>query len=157
MLFRPRKAIHVLGWRVPLTPGLFVARREAFARQLAQAFVVRFVNKKDLAAALAQASRGGILDEVAKSVSPLSRAVMFGTLDKMSTEDIGELCEAVAESVKGSGMVEHLAVEKVSAMSAAEIETMLMDVVEKEFGAITVLGGVLGLVIGSCQSILQLL
>lgn len=157
MLFKPRKPVYVLGWKLPFTPGVFIARKETFARQLADVIVDRCINRRDFALALAQASESGVLDHFAEGMSPVARQLLYAGMRKMSAEDIDRRCGRFAETVRNSRMVEDLVTDKISLMSADEIEAMILGVAAKEFGAIAVLGGILGFVAGSVQSILSLL
>lgn len=155
MLFWPRQPVFVANWQLPLTPGLFVARRHQFASQLAQTVEDGFVSGPDLCRALAQASKSGMLDKMAGKAGPLG-SVFLDMLFGLGTDKIKEIADNLSHSVKDSGMVQTVICEKVASMDVAEVEEMVTGVVERELRAITLLGGVLGLVVGCVQPLILL-
>jgi uncharacterized membrane protein YheB (UPF0754 family) len=80
MIFWPKREYRLFGRRIPGTPGLFVARRRDFARQLAIAFTERFCAPADVAKALGQALESGlegrvlaVLDRSISTLNPIIR------------------------------------------------------------------------------------
>lgn len=155
MLFWPRQPVFVAKRRLPMTPGLFVARRHQFAGQLAQMVEDEFVSGPDLCRALAQAARSGMLDDMVSSHGPMG-AMVAKAVSGLGPDKIRRLADGLSSSVKDSGMVSSVISEKITSMDVVEVEEMVTGVVERELGAITLLGGVLGFVVGCLQPVLFL-
>jgi uncharacterized membrane protein YheB (UPF0754 family) len=156
MLFWPQKPVFLLKRRLPMTPGLFVSRRNQFARQLAQSVEDGFLSGPDLCQALAQASRSGFLEKIAERAGTPG-LIVFSFICDLDSSTIRRMADSLSVSVKDSGMVKSVIEEKVASMDVDEVEEMVMNVVERELGVITLLGGVLGLVVGSIQPLVWLL
>lgn len=157
MLFRPREPWFFFGWRVPMTPGIFVARREEFARRLAASLVDHLGSRKDVAMALAQAVDRGFVDKMLSVLPLASRVVVSSYLGGLKPADIDNFCKHLSSTLSSTDLVEVVVVDKISSLEPGEIENMILDVVEKEFSSLAVLGGVLGFVAGSVQSLVMAL
>jgi uncharacterized membrane protein YheB (UPF0754 family) len=156
MLFRPRKPVFVFGRRVPLTPGLFVARREQFADQLAELTRERFLTGRDLCLALAQAHDSGFLGTALGTFGSFAASMITGKLESMSPEKMRMMMDSLSDSIKETDFVDNIIRDKVSSMEVEEVESMVLGVIQRELRAITALGGFLGFAIGGVQSIVLL-
>lgn len=74
-----------------------------------------------------------------------------------ASEGLAELAASESSAMLRSMDVRSLVVEKVDALDMIDVERMILKVVDKELGAITVFGGVLGALIGIFQSLFFLL
>jgi len=89
---------------------------------------------------------------------PLSRTVALDdealeSLAASASEGLAELAASESSAMLRSLDVRSLVVEKIDALDMIEVERMILKVVDKELGAITVFGGVLGALIGIFQSL----
>ncbi len=74
-----------------------------------------------------------------------------------AAKGLTELAAAESPTMLESIDIRSLVVDKIDSLDMIEVERMLLRVIEKELGAITAFGGVLGALIGAVQSVLLLL
>jgi len=74
-----------------------------------------------------------------------------------AAEGLAELAADESSNMLGSMDIRSLVIEKIDSLDMIDVERMILKVVDKELGAITLFGGVLGAVIGVFQSLLFLL
>ncbi len=161
MIFWPRKEYRLFGRRIPGTPGLFVARRRDFARQLALAFVERFCAPVDVTRALGQALDAGLEEQIWSQIDvelerlpSVLRAQIRGRLVQRLTlfpDEVVAMAVWASDFVKKSGLVDKVMISNIDAMSVDEIESMVRTVCARELKAIVWSGAALGLVIGLVQ------
>ncbi len=81
-------------------------------------------------------------------------------LEALSTSVADGLVELAARESSGilrSLDVRTLVVDKIDSLDMIEVERMILRVVDKELGAITAFGGILGAIIGILQSLFMFL
>jgi uncharacterized membrane protein YheB (UPF0754 family) len=154
MLFRPHRAYHIFGLRIPFTPGLFVKRRRDFARSIAHMIEDRFTETDDLVAAFYEAQKKGLVREFVESMGPLFKAGWNLYMSKTNGESFKRDLEKLAESLHKGNIVSDTVCDKIEKMSTIEIETLVMAVVHRELRAITWLGALIGAMIGGSQVLL---
>lgn len=121
MLFRPHKAVYVLGHRLPFTPGIVPRRKDQLAKILGDAIVAKFFNADDLEIIFTD----GIADAVADSVMELldSGAKPSRLLDALPAEAVEhletELCIRIQAAFCTSDMPRLLAEKGVEMVSGA--------------------------------------
>jgi uncharacterized membrane protein YheB (UPF0754 family) len=74
-----------------------------------------------------------------------------------AAKGLTELAAAESPTMLDSIDIRSLVVDKIDSLDMIEVERMLLRVIDKELGAITAFGGVLGAIIGMAQSVLLLL
>ena len=74
-----------------------------------------------------------------------------------AAEGLSELAASESSDMLRSMDIRSLVIEKIDSLDMIDVERMILRVVDKELGAITVFGGILGAVIGVFQSLLFLL
>lgn len=152
MIFWPYKPIVVMGVRLPMTPGLFVARRREFASAFAQALVDRFLGPRDVVQSLGQALDAGLENKILEALPPAIAKFAKAKVDDLSVADIRALGEGVSKFIRESGMVDKLIVGNIEAMPAVEMERMVKNVCGRELRTMAFfdagVGGTVGLVHG---------
>ena len=93
------------------------------------------------------------------SGAPLFEAVSIsdealGEIAASAADGLSELAAAESGEVLRSIDIRSLVVDKIDSLDMIEVERMILKVVDKELGAITMFGGILGAVIGLFQSLL---
>lgn len=154
MLFRPHKAYHIFGLRIPFTPGLFVKRRRDFARSIAQMIEDRFTETDDLVAAFFEAQKKGLIREFVQSMGPLFQVGWGLYASKTDKDGLKRDLEKLAKSLHDGHIVSDTVCDKIGRMTTSEIETLVMAVVQRELRAITWLGALIGALIGGSQVLL---
>ncbi|MBU0929137.1 MAG: DUF445 family protein [Spirochaetes bacterium] len=94
--------------------------------------------------------------------SPLGEVVAVDiasleSLAEAAAEGLSELAVSESSDLLASMDIRSLVVEKIDSLDMIDVERMILKVVDKELGAITIFGGILGAVIGVFQSLLFLL
>ncbi len=170
MLFHPRKPKRILGWTLQ---GLFPKRQAELAdllggivekelvnhediqrvihdpgfqrriRILVDTYVSRFIQKKlskvhPLIAGLLQAGR--VLDKL--------KGLVVDEVERF----IPDMLEKAAQELESRFEFSTIVREKIEGFSIEKLETVLSDLMKREFRFIEVVGGVLGLLVGTVQS-----
>lgn len=154
LVFWPRREFRVLGRRVPLTPGVFAARRKEFAVAVAQLIEERFITGEDVYAAVRRAHGDGVLQKVSDKYPVLGMAMnlYFST---RTDEGFRNDCRDLADGVRGSRVVAESVRTSMDAMSIDEVEGMVMAVIASELRLVIWLGAPLGAVVGFLQALLD--
>lgn len=166
MIFRPIKARRFLGIRVQ---GLIGKRQQELAKAIGRVVGNHLVEHKDVLRSLNQLDFTGILNGV------LDRGLTPKIAELRSLPLIGGfLTEARVADIRGSivqGVMEHkesvldeverglakgldvpaLVETKVAAFAVEKLESLILEVANRELRAIEILGGVLGAVMGIAQ------
>jgi uncharacterized membrane protein YheB (UPF0754 family) len=154
MLFWPREKKYVLGYHVPLTPGLFVRRRHVFSGSVAKLVETRFTNADDMYAMVQRAEEEGVMDKFLESMGPAFKLVFMSYIKRTSFEDFKKDCRKLAVTMRRGRLVSKTVKQKIDDMPTLEIENMVLGVVQRELRVITWLGAVLGAAIGALQLLL---
>ena len=168
MLFHPRKPIRVL---FVTFHGVFPKRQQVVAEKFGEVVARELVSSDDI---LATVQRGLTSEAFVARLAPqletmvakdlpreLPMLAMFLTPELIKTvrdallrmlepfmQQAGaKLCESLKDEIDIQGMVR----EKVAAFSSDKLETMLLDIMRKEFKFIELVGAVLGFLIGIAQ------
>ena len=159
MLFQPRRAWRLWGWRVPFTPGLVPRSQPELARKIGQTVEQHLLDGEDIANLLqSPAGRQHIDDAISRLVRSLRDRVGFvgDLLDRVrptATKVIGDTIHwSTARLLKGlpvgstvQGKVESLPVE--------ELERLIVGISRRHLRGITLLGAPIGAMIGLCQAL----
>lgn len=151
MVFRPREAKHVLGIRVPLTPGIFARRRGDFAKAVSELIEDKFGGGEDIHAVIVDAHKSGALDKALSEFGPVLRFAVSTYFRRSTADDFRRDCQRLSTRLRDGAVIRGLISRKIDDMRAEEIEYMVTSVVHNEFRALTWLGAVIGAVIGIVQ------
>jgi len=168
MLFNPKEEKNILGLKVQ---GIFPKRQKAFAEKLGALVANELLSLEDIQQKIGSESNQALmLDTVSlkmdnflnhklKEAMPMvammlgkdTKAKIKATLMLEFTESLPEILQKVNDNIQKDLDVEQLVVEKVSNFSTDKLESILYDIMKKEFRFIEILGAVLGFIIGLLQ------
>lgn len=161
MLFRPYAPWRVLGWRVPLTPGLIPRERAQIAQAIAQTFTEHVLDTDQVAdLLLTDRVRAALRDKVAGMVDQLGG--LLGANPAMLTMAKGMAGDLLLREIDALARVdgptgEHIRErirERIDALDVARLEALVLGFSRKQFRAITWFGVLLGGLIGVAQVLL---
>jgi uncharacterized membrane protein YheB (UPF0754 family) len=161
MLFRPYAPWRVLGWRVPLTPGLIPRERAQIAHAIAETFTQHVLDGDQVAdLLLTDAVCSRLKDKVAGMVEQLggllgANAAMLGMAKGMAGDLLLREIDALARADGPSGdHIRERIRERIDALDVARLEELVLGFSRKQFRAITWFGVLLGGLIGMAQVLL---
>ncbi|MFZ5493433.1 MAG: DUF445 domain-containing protein [Pseudomonadota bacterium] len=161
MLFRPYAPWRVLGWRVPLTPGLIPRERAQIAYAIAETFTEHVLDGDQVAdLLLTDTVRTRLKDKVAGMVDQLggllgANATMLGMAKGMAGDLLLREIDALARADGPSGdHIRERIRERIDALDVARLEALVLGFSRKQFRAITWFGVLLGGMIGVVQVLL---
>ena len=174
MLFHPRKPVSILGITIQ---GIFPKRQTQFAEKLGklvstellsfeeiQAAITNPENLKGLMPKLETAVDHFLRNKLSEVMPMISMFIGDKTIDKIKTvltdeiqQLFPEMIEQYVSSMKNNLDLEKIVTEKVTGFSSDKLESILYQVMSKEFKFIEILGGVLGFLIGLIQIAITLL
>ena len=174
MLFHPRKPVSILGFTIQ---GIFPKRQTQFAAKLGklvstellsfeeiQSAITNPENLKGLMPKLETAVDHFLRNKLSEVMPMISMFIGDKTIDKIKsvlTDEIQqlfpEMIEQYVASMKNNLDLEKIVTEKVTNFSSDKLESILYQVMSKEFKFIEILGGVLGFLIGLIQIAITLL
>ena len=106
MLFRPRRAIKVGRWQLPLTPGIIPKRKSQLAHAIGQAVGEKLFTETDVKGALlSEEVKGSVAESVLGSVAGGSRSLAELLQQEMGAESYVRCKEVVAQKL--CGKLEH--------------------------------------------------
>lgn len=153
MLFWPRRPWIVFGKKLPFTPGLFVARKDDFARAIAVLVDRYFVEGGELYRLVQKAEDDGLL---MKAIGQMGKPFVLAFrlyVGGRTPEDFKRECDELAKVLRDGGVVRHVVEAKISGLATREIEDLVLSVVHRELRAIVWMGALLGGLIAVCQSL----
>lgn len=153
MIFWPHTEWRVLGVRVPFTPGMFVARRQAFAEAFAQTLVDRFCGPKDVIRGLGQALDAGLEERVRARMPAVIFSIIAGKLASLSADDVKALAEGASTFIRESNVVTQLVTSNVEAMSPVEIEALVREICGRELRSMAFFDAGIGFLVGLLQAL----
>lgn len=174
MLFHPRNPVNVLGIRIQ---GIFPKRQELFAEKLGRLVGQELLSFNDIEEKISNPENlKKVLPMVETHIDTFLRvklsnsmpmiAMFIGdkTIEKLKGVFMEELEELFPQLMKNySGTLkqqldlEQIVTEKVKAFSSDKLESILYQVMAKEFRFVEIIGGVLGFLIGLLQVAITLL
>lgn len=155
LVFWPRRPVYVLGRQLPLTPGLFIAGRDRFAREFSKMLVAQFMGPQGVHTALGQVLRSKVVQmallDIAKDPSTGLKGIValhaYARVRDVSEDDLAAFSAKVAVGIKESGAVETTIGTHMAAMAPEQVEHMVMAVVHHELRSIIWLGFPLGVLV----------
>jgi uncharacterized membrane protein YheB (UPF0754 family) len=171
MLFHPRQPLNILGWT---WQGLFPKRQSELAARLGQLVESELLSHQDIRRviddpdfqvrlrALVENTVHRFVQGKLTSLHPLLNTLLRGTVaDRVRDMIVDEmerflpdLVEQATTELESQIHIEHIVQEKIESFSPKRLETLLFSMLKKEFWFIEIVGGVLGLAVGSFQAIL---
>ncbi len=171
MLFHPRQPLNILGWT---WQGLFPKRQSELAARLGQLVESELLSHQDIRRViddpdfqvrlrtLVENAVHRFVQGKLTSLHPLLNTLLRGTVADRVRDMIVEemerflpdLVEQAATELESQIHIEHIVQEKIESFSPERLETLLFSMLKKEFWFIEIVGGVLGLAVGSVQAIL---
>jgi len=172
MLFHPRKGVRVFGLNFQ---GILPKRQKELARKLGQLVEEELVNHQDIRRAVSNPQFQDRLRVLIRlyvhrfihskltAIHPMLASLLKGTfLDKLVELIVAEvqsfipdMIEEASEELESRFNFQQLVQDKVESFSTEKIEAMFFSLMRKEFWFIELVGGLLGLVVGTAQSVLM--
>lgn len=169
MLFHPRRPVKVLFWT---WQGIFPKRQRELARNLGELVEQELVNHQDIKEVISdpefiQKLRNHIefyvdsfIQKKLTSIHPLLASVLKGrALEKIKEMIVQEvesfipdMIEQAAEELESRLRFSHIVQEKIESFSMQKLETVIFSILKKELWFVEIIGGVLGLLIGTIQA-----
>ena len=170
MLFHPRKPKRILGWTLQ---GLFPKRQAELADLLGDIVEKELVNHEDIQRViqdpafhrrirnLVDTYVSRFIHKKLTKVHPLLASLLQGrrVLDKIKDLVVDEverfipdMLEKAAHELESRFEFSSIVREKIEGFSIEKLEKVLFDLMKREFRFIEIVGGALGLLVGSVQS-----
>jgi uncharacterized membrane protein YheB (UPF0754 family) len=174
MLFHPREPYKFLGLTIQ---GIFPKRQQQFGEKLGKLVSDEFLSFKDIEQRIASPGNlekilplvdqhidAFLHNKLPKAFPMLSMFIGEKTISTMKTAFMEELTELFpilmhqyVNTLQKDLDLEHIVEEKVRAFSSDKLESVLYQIMAKEFRFVEILGGLLGFIIGLLQVLLTLL
>ncbi|MDZ7759388.1 MAG: DUF445 family protein [Desulfovermiculus sp.] len=171
MLFHPRQPVNILGWT---WQGLFPKRQSELAERLGQLVESELLSHQDIRRVIddpgfqfrlrtmVEGAVQRFVQGKLTSLHPLLNTLLRGTVaDRVSDMIVDEverflpdLIEQAASELESQIHIEDIVREKIEGFSPQRLEELLFSMLKKEFWFIEIVGGVLGLGVGSVQAVL---
>ena len=169
MLFHPKRPIKVLFWT---WQGIFPKRQKELAVKLGQLVEQELVNHEDIKEVIndpefIQKLHNSIefyvdsfIQNKLTSINPMLGSVLKGwgleKIKSMIVQEIEgfipEMIEQAAQELESRLKFSHIVQEKIESFSMEKLEEVIFTILKKELWFVEIMGGVLGLFIGSIQS-----
>ncbi len=174
MLFHPREPYYFLGLKIQ---GIFPKRQQQFGEKLGKLVSDEFLSFKDIEQKISDPANlekilpmveshidGFLHTKLPQAFPMLSMFIGEKTIATMKTAFMEELQELFpllmnqyVNSLQKELDLEHIVEEKVRQFSSDKLESILYQIMAKEFRFVEILGGVLGFIIGCIQILITLL
>ncbi len=174
MLFHPRKPIRFLGLTIQ---GIFPKRQQQFAEKLGKLVSNELLSFDDIATKLSNPDNLKQLsplienhldhflrNKLAAEMPIISAFVGEKTISKLKSVFLEELnslfpglMQQYSSNLRQSLDLEKIVIEKVSGFSSDKLESILLQIMAKEFRFVEIIGGVIGLFIGLVQVAITLI
>lgn len=174
MLFHPREPYHFLGMTIQ---GIFPKRQQQFGEKLGKLVSDEFLSFRDIEEKISSPGNlekilplveehidGFLHNKLPKAFPMLSMFIGEKTISTMKGAFMEELqglfpilMQQYVNTLQKDLDLEHIVEEKVRSFSSDKLESVLYQIMSKEFRFVEVLGGVLGFIIGLVQVFLTLL
>ena len=166
MIFRPIKPVSVIGFKVQ---GLMGRRQQELAVSIGRVVGDHLVQHRDVVRSFENVDLeelfGSVLDQgLAPKIDELRSLPLIGgflteervgdlrdSIVKKVLEHKGTILEKLEKAVEDGLDVRQMVTEKVAAFPVEKLESLVLEVAERELRAIEVLGAVLGVLIGIGQ------
>lgn len=170
LLFRPLKAINILGFKIQ---GVIPKRRDEIAKSIGETVEKELLSVEELLdQILEKADLQDILELLKTKIIGLIEgklppflSAFSGTIKKYIAEMIDqngeqfldEMAEALIHKATSSVSISQMVEEKIGLLELDEIERIILSIAKSELKHIEYLGGVLGFIIGITQGLIVIL
>ena len=171
MLFHPRQPVTILGWT---WQGLFPKRQAELAQRLGQLVESELLSHQDIRRVIddpgfqvrlrtmVEGAVHRFVQGKLTSLHPLLNSLLRGTVaDRVKDVIVEEmerflpdLIEQAASELESQIHIDRIVREKIEGFSPERLEALLFSMLKKEFWFIEIVGGVLGLAVGSVQAVM---
>jgi uncharacterized membrane protein YheB (UPF0754 family) len=168
MLFHPRQPIQILGIRIQ---GIFPKRQDQFAAKLGKLVSEELLSFDEIKSVIADPDNlsaimpvldqaiDRFLKEKLSTVMPMISMFIgdktIGTIKDVLKDELAQMLpkaiDEYVDKIKDKLDLEKIVTEKVRNFSSDKLESILYQVMAKEFRFIEILGGILGFLIGLLQ------
>lgn len=163
MLFHPKDPRFIFGFNIQ---GVFPKRQQALAKKLGEIVSKELITPKDLSGVFTDSNKNvlgdAVLQVITKSLPekfPLLAMVLNQELaEKIASvfvdsfsSTLGSIASEVQGSIVDEEKIKNIVEQKVLGFSSDKLESLLNEIMRREFQFIEVLGGVLGFIIGLVQ------
>jgi len=157
MLFRPYRAIRILGVRLPFTPGVIPREHKRLARKVGEIVGNHLVTPENLHDLFRSPS---VQEKVKQAIG--NSFSQFGILSSLLNQDLRkrialhlvDIIDRELPAVLQGLAIDEQVTEKIHAFSLPELEAMIMSVAHRQLAYITYFGAFLGALVGSVQLLL---
>jgi uncharacterized membrane protein YheB (UPF0754 family) len=162
MLFRPYRPRHLLGIRLPFTPGVIPRQRHVIARNIASTFEAQLLSGEEIHSILTgERSRRLVeakVDELLGFAGPLA-GLVGGLKGRIVERWIAGIEEMGKELIRSGGELDiaRRIEAKIEAMDIAKLEELVLGFSRRQFQHITLSGAILGFAIGLIQALIATL
>jgi uncharacterized membrane protein YheB (UPF0754 family) len=173
MLFHPREPFRFLGMSIQ---GIFPKRQQQFGEKLGKLVSDEFLSFKDIEQKITSPSNlekilpvveqhidSFLHNKLPKSFPMLSMFIGEKTINTLKTAFLEELTELFpilmhqyVNTLQKELDLEHIVEQKVREFSSDKLESILYQIMAKEFRFVEVLGGVVGFIIGVIQVLITM-
>lgn len=174
MLFHPRKPTKILGITLQ---GIFPKRQQQFAEKLGKLVSNELLSFEDIASKLSNPDNlkqlsplieshldNFLRNKLAAEMPIISAFIGEKTIHKLKSVFLEELnslfpglMNQYSNNLRQSLDLEKIVIEKVSGFSSDKLESILLQIMSKEFRFVEIIGGVIGLIIGLVQVAITLI
>jgi uncharacterized membrane protein YheB (UPF0754 family) len=174
MLFHPRKPVRVMGITFQ---GIFPKRQTQFATSLGKLVSEEFLSFADIEEKISNPANlqqimplvethvdDFLRNRLGKEMPMISMFIGEKTIGKMKEALMKEIqsifppvMKQFAGNLKGELDLEHIVYNKVSAFSSDKLESILYQIMSKEFRFVELIGAVIGFIIGLVQVLITVL
>ncbi|HLO83343.1 MAG TPA: DUF445 family protein [Chitinophagaceae bacterium] len=174
MLFHPREPFRFLGMTIQ---GIFPKRQQQFGEKLGKLVSDEFLSFKDIEEKIASPANlekmlpmveehidSFLHNKLPKAFPMLSMFIGEKTINTLKAAFLEELqslfpllMHQYVNTLQKELDLEHIVEEKVKQFSSDKLESILYQIMSKEFRFVEVLGGVLGFIIGVIQVLITLI
>ncbi|MEA2013302.1 MAG: DUF445 family protein [Verrucomicrobiota bacterium] len=161
MLFRPYKKWTLFGIKIPFTPGVIPSQRKIIGKNIAETFEANLLSGEEIHAIITGEKTKRLLEDKIEEFSKESLGAMAGLFTPLKpkiADKILEAIEEIADKAIAHGGELHIAKKieaKIDNMHIAELEELILGFSRKQFRHITFFGGIIGILIGLAQAVID--
>lgn len=164
MLFNPKKEKRVFGLRVPFTPGLIPRDQILIAKSLGTMIEEKLINSEEIDIRITKEEINGKIKELMDKAVEKNMGKLAFLIPEMAMNQVKKfLAPKISELVKDELFnllnlinFKQIVEDKVSSFPIEELEEAIQGVTKKHLTYITLLGGVLGFIIGLIQIVVNI-
>ncbi len=165
MLFNPKKERRVFGIRIPFTPGLIPRDQIRIARSLGRLVEEKLIDSQEIHDRITRETVSGKIEELMDRAVEKNMGKFYFLIPETAMCHVKKLMAPKISSLVRDELLgfidlvnfRELVEERVTNFPLAELEEAIRGVVKRHLTHITILGGVLGVMIGLVQVAVSLM